>query len=173
MSLLGFWSQIRQSITIPRRRVKRSLRSARTLEERIVLTVSAYEQLFLELINRARANPTAEAARQGIALNEGLAAGTISTTAKQPLALNNALQVAIQNHLQFLIDTDQFTHTARAEQIHSRESRQRDTPGTSPLARIWHSRRLPAARTSSSLSSTSTTICLSMPGSPVAVTAST
>ncbi|MGI6300562.1 MAG: hypothetical protein ACOX52_05840 [Verrucomicrobiota bacterium] len=34
-----------------------------------------YEQLMLELVNRARANPVAEADRLGIELNEGLPAG--------------------------------------------------------------------------------------------------
>ena len=33
------------------------------------------EQLVIELINRARANPAAEAARLGIDLNEGLQPG--------------------------------------------------------------------------------------------------
>ncbi len=77
-----------------------------------MLTVSAYEQLFLELMNRARANPTAEAARFGIDLNEGLPAGTISTSPVQPLALNNSLQTAIQNHLQDMINRDYFSHTS-------------------------------------------------------------
>ncbi len=111
MSFRSLWNQVRQTITTSRRRTQRSWRIDGALEERIVLAVSAHEQLFLELINRARANPTAEATRLGIALNEGLAPGTITTTAKQPLALNDSLQVAIQNHLQFLIDTDQFSHT--------------------------------------------------------------
>ena len=48
---------------------------------------TANEQLMVELIT-ARANPAAEAARLGIDLNEGLTAGTISTAAKQPLAIN-------------------------------------------------------------------------------------
>lgn len=111
MSFRSLWNQVRKTITTSRRRTQRSWRIDGALEERIVLAVSAHEQLFLELINRARANPTAEATRLGIALNEGLAPGTITTTAKQPLALNDSLQVAIQNHLQFLIDTDQFSHT--------------------------------------------------------------
>jgi len=81
------------------------------LEARVLLTVSAHEQLFLELINRARANPTAEAASFGISLNEGLAAGTIPSTAVQPLALNGALQTSIQGHLQDMIDRDFFSHT--------------------------------------------------------------
>jgi uncharacterized protein YkwD len=60
------------------------------LEDRRLLaaTPTDFEQYQLELINRARADPSAEAARLGISLNEGLAAGTISTAAKQPLAFN-------------------------------------------------------------------------------------
>src|SRR5437016_2552832 len=47
------------------------------------------EQYLVELVNRARADPPAEAARYGIALNEGVpAADTISTAPKQPLAIN-------------------------------------------------------------------------------------
>ena len=52
---------------------------------------SAQEQLMLELINRARMNPAAEAARQGIDLNQGLAPGTISAAPKQVLAMNDLL----------------------------------------------------------------------------------
>ena len=47
-----------------------------------------YEQYLLELINRGRADPAAEAARYGIDLNEGLSPGTISSDPKQPLAVN-------------------------------------------------------------------------------------
>lgn len=116
------WSNLRRFTGAPRKRVRRTWRIGNALEERIVLTVSAYEQLFLELINRARANPTAEAARLGISLNEGLAAGTISTTPKQPLAINNSLQTAIQGHLQDMIDHDFFSHTG--------------SDGTTPFQRI-------------------------------------
>ena len=45
---------------------------------------TAYEQYFLELVNRARANPGAEAARVGIGLNDGLAAGTIAGPSRTP-----------------------------------------------------------------------------------------
>ena len=47
----------------------------------------------LELINRARMYPAAEAARLGIALNQGLAPGTISTAPKQVLAMNDLLVI--------------------------------------------------------------------------------
>jgi len=72
---------------------------------------TALEQYAVEVINRARANPSAEAARFGIALNEGLSAGTISAAAKQPLAINPHLTDAARDHSQWMIDTDQFGHT--------------------------------------------------------------
>ena len=47
---------------------------------------TAAEQFILELLNRARLDPGAEAARYGFALNEGVpAVDTITTAAKQPL----------------------------------------------------------------------------------------
>lgn len=101
-----------QWICQPVRRVKACRKpTVCALESRIVLTVSGAEQLYLELVNRARANPGAEAARYSIDLNEGLAAGTIANTPRQPLALNGALHVAIQGHLQDMIDHDFFSHT--------------------------------------------------------------
>jgi len=72
---------------------------------------TAFEQLALELINRARLDPAGEAARFGISLNEGLAANTISATAKQPLAGNSALVDAARGHTQHMINTDQFGHS--------------------------------------------------------------
>jgi hypothetical protein len=75
------------------------------LEDRLVPATYPLAQLhsageyMLTLINRARANPTAEAARFGIDLNEGLAPGTISAAAKQPLAPNAALLSSIEGHL--------------------------------------------------------------------------
>jgi uncharacterized protein YkwD len=92
------------------------------LEDRQLLSVAAvaaatpsvptaYEQYMLELINRARANPAAEAARYGIDLNEGLSAGTISTAAKQPLAFNPYLITSAQLHSQWMLNTDTFAHS--------------------------------------------------------------
>jgi uncharacterized protein YkwD len=71
---------------------------------------TADEQYMLELINRARANPTAEAALDGVALNEGLAAGTISTDPKQPLAFNPDLIDSARGHSQWMIDNQLFQH---------------------------------------------------------------
>lgn len=73
--------------------------------------LTAHEQYMLELINRARLDPAAEAARLGIDLNEGLTAGTISATAKQALAANFDINGAADGHSQWMIDTDQFSHT--------------------------------------------------------------
>ncbi|MFN0220044.1 MAG: CAP domain-containing protein [Hyphomicrobium sp.] len=72
---------------------------------------TAYEQLLLELVNRARMDPLGEAARNGISLNQGLSSGAISSTPKQPLAPNNAIVDAARAHSQFMIDNDKFAHT--------------------------------------------------------------
>jgi len=77
------------------------------------IPVSNAEQLTIELVNRARSNPTAEAQRQGIDLNFGLTTSElISATPKQPLAPNAALQVASEWHSQDMIDRDYFKHDA-------------------------------------------------------------
>ncbi len=70
-----------------------------------------YEQLSLELINRARADPDAEAARYGIDLNEGLDPGTISSVSKQPLTFNEHLIYAAATHSRWMLDNDTFSHT--------------------------------------------------------------
>lgn len=94
-----------------RRNVARPL-GAEHLEPRHLLTVvlTPHEQLLLELINRARAAPQAEAERYGIDLNEGLAAGTISTAPKQPLAPHAILIDAAGRHAQDMLDRDYFDH---------------------------------------------------------------
>ena len=72
---------------------------------------SAYEQYILELVNRARLDPAAEARRLGISLNEGLPAGTISRDSKQPLAHNSELNDAASDHSLWMLATDRFSHT--------------------------------------------------------------
>ncbi len=67
------------------------------------MTHSVSEQLMIELINRARMDPLAEAARQGIALDQGLATGAITGAAKQVLAPNAALQQAADAHFEHLV----------------------------------------------------------------------
>ena len=86
------------------------------------MPATALEQMLLELINRARLDPAAEAARFGIDLNEGVAPNTISAVSKQPLAMNEALLSAARAHSQDMIDRDYFAH---------------DTPeGVTPFQRI-------------------------------------
>ena len=72
---------------------------------------TAHEQYFLELVNRARANPGAEAKRLGIDLNQDLSARTIADTAKQPLAMNQLLNDSAQAHSDWMLATDTFSHT--------------------------------------------------------------
>lgn len=77
------------------------------------MTLSATEQYLLELINRARLNPGAEAKLYGIDLNANLAAGTITNTAKQALAANEMLEQAAVLHSQWMLAADVFSHTGQ------------------------------------------------------------
>ncbi|HEX8343111.1 MAG TPA: CAP domain-containing protein [Tepidisphaeraceae bacterium] len=94
-----------------------------TLEDRRLLAFSPtpFEQYMVELVNRARLDPVAEAARYlnykdsrnnvfNGDLNEGLPAGTISNASKQPLAINPNLTAAARSHGQWMVDTDTFGH---------------------------------------------------------------
>jgi len=65
------------------------------------MTISAAEQYMIELINRARLNPEAEAARYNLPLNADLPAGTIGTAALEVLAPNTNLEDAAQAHSQW------------------------------------------------------------------------
>ena len=83
------------------------------LEQRQLLSAvfpTAYEQYMIELLNRARANPTGEAAMFGIDLNEGLPAGTISSAPKQPLAISPYLTDSARMHSQWMITNQTFSH---------------------------------------------------------------
>lgn len=85
------------------------------LETRQLLTalnLTDHEQLLVELINRARANPTAEATRQGISLNQNLPAGTISTAPKQPLAPNQILINVSAAHSADMLARGYFDHVS-------------------------------------------------------------
>lgn len=65
----------------------------------------------LELVNRARANPAAEAARQGVGLNDGLPPGTISPEPKAPYAFHPKLIDAAWAHTRWMLDDGNFSHT--------------------------------------------------------------
>lgn len=72
---------------------------------------SAQDQLLIELINRARANPAAEAAGLKMDLNNDLSSeNRISGDAKQPLAVDQALMMAAELHSKNMIDTGCFCH---------------------------------------------------------------
>jgi hypothetical protein len=71
-----------------------------------------YDQYMLELTNWVRANPDAAAAEFGINLNEGLPAGTITDTPKQPLAWNTSLMSSATSWSNELLATNTFTHGA-------------------------------------------------------------
>lgn len=74
---------------------------------------TAAEQAHLEIINRARLNPKAEADRLlGGNINEGITnpANQISLTPKQPLTFNAQLYQAAQLHSQDMINKDYFDH---------------------------------------------------------------
>lgn len=82
-----------------------------SLEGRLYLAAvepTANDQYMLELINWARANPALAASGNGIDLNEGLAAGTITTDAKQPLAFNLNLVDAARNHTQWMLSNNKL-----------------------------------------------------------------
>ncbi len=73
---------------------------------------TAQEQLFLELINRARLDPLAEAARHGLSdLNAGLTAGTINSAQKQVLTFNEFLNDSADGHSAWMLAVDVFSHT--------------------------------------------------------------
>lgn len=71
------------------------------------------EQVHLEEINRARTNPLAEATLHGVALNEGLPAGTISSDPAQPLVMNEWLTLSARNHSQDMLDNNFFAHNSQ------------------------------------------------------------
>ncbi len=88
---------------------------------------TALEQYFLEVVNRARADPQAEVLRlsdepgeiwgdDGVPvpadLNEGLPPGTISAAPKPPLAFDARLIDAASDYADLLLATEQFQHDA-------------------------------------------------------------
>jgi hypothetical protein len=83
------------------------------LEDRSLLSAvspTAVEQYMIELINRARANPAAEAARYGLqdkgGVNEGPPSVTLNNDPKQPLAVNPFITDAARLHAQWMADNN-------------------------------------------------------------------
>jgi Ca2+-binding RTX toxin-like protein len=75
------------------------------------MAISAAEQLLIELINRGRLDPAAEAERYGVSLNADLVQGAISTKAKEVLAPDAHLEKAAIAHSNWMLKTDNFSHT--------------------------------------------------------------
>jgi Ca2+-binding RTX toxin-like protein len=72
--------------------------------------LTVYDQLLLELVNRARLDPVTEANRLGIGLNADLPFAIIDGSAKQPLAPDELLSTAASDHSLWMLDTDTFSH---------------------------------------------------------------
>lgn len=77
------------------------------------MTLSAAEQLLIEMINRTRLDPAGEAARYGIDLNQGLDDGTLDAQARQVLAPNQFLNDAAEAHSDWMLATNTFSHTGQ------------------------------------------------------------
>jgi hypothetical protein len=72
---------------------------------------TADEQLVLEMINRARANPTAEGTRLGIDIKEGLSAAEAANVgARPPLAMNKILLATARAHCRDMYTRNFFAH---------------------------------------------------------------
>ena len=81
------------------------------------------EQLVLEYINRARADPVAEGQRLGIDIHEGLANPSLLGP-RPPLAMNKILLGIAQAHSQDMYNLNYFSHN--------------DPNGTTPFGRMTH-----------------------------------
>lgn len=75
------------------------------------MALSATEQYMMELTNRARLDPVAEAARFGIDLNRDLGAGQLHTASRGVLAPNAVLEQTAIAHSQWMLAVDVFSHT--------------------------------------------------------------
>src|SRR5262245_5705564 len=74
---------------------------------------TAAEQQVLELINRARANPTAEGTRLGISITEGLTAAEAADVGpRPPLAMNSILQSVALAHSEDMWTNNYFAHAS-------------------------------------------------------------
>jgi hypothetical protein len=72
---------------------------------------TADEQYVLEMINRARANPTAEGTRLGIDITEGLAVGASAyVMVRPPLAMNKTLLAIARAHSMDMYTNNYFDH---------------------------------------------------------------
>lgn len=83
------------------------------------MSISQAEQYLIEMINRARLDPEAEAARYDLSdLNENLSPGTISGNPVQPLAPNALLHNAAEGHSEWMLGANVFSHTGQGGSSH-------------------------------------------------------
>lgn len=75
------------------------------------MSITAAEQYLIELINRGRLDPLAEAERYGVDLNAGLHAGTIGTAPLEVLSPNATLSEAADAHSDWMLQENTFNHT--------------------------------------------------------------
>lgn len=120
----------RKSPRVRKRTSNRRPLKLESLENRQMLAgdldITPNAQLLIELINRARENPAAEATRYGIGLNDDVpAASTISNASKQPLAPHQALVDAAVAHSLDMLDRDFFAHNTPAPNSTSPSDRAR------------------------------------------------
>ena len=69
----------------------------------------------LELINRVRLGPIAEAQRYNLTLNTDLDANAISNDAKQVLAPSAVLDRTAEGHSEWMLEADVFSHTGAVD----------------------------------------------------------
>lgn len=76
------------------------------------INLQDYEQEMLELLNRARSNPVAEASRLGISLNDGRPAAdeVLSAEPRQPLAPSDILHAVADSHSLDMLNRGFFGH---------------------------------------------------------------
>lgn len=108
-----------------------------------VTDLTENEQLFLELVNRARLDPAAEAARYGIGLNDPSPGGNdppsslLTPDPKQPLAHNPDLGLAATRHSGDMLDRNYFAHTALSPAPHGTTPKDRMETAGYDLAGAW------------------------------------
>jgi uncharacterized protein YkwD len=76
------------------------------------MTLTAAEQYLIELINRARLDPGAEAKRYGLDLNADVTQHRITTAAEQVLAPDQTLEKAAVAHSDWMPQAKTFSHTS-------------------------------------------------------------
>ena len=91
------------------------------------------EFALLDLVNRARQDPLAEAARLGIPLDDGLRPGSIDPRPMPPLAINPFLMEAARAHSRWMLATGQFGHGGAG----GSDSTARIRAAGYPIGRSW------------------------------------